>query len=69
MPPNRSVGSSRCDLLDSNLYPCSEPTQADVRLALAQQDQEDLLENVELVQSDVSPSIMINMGLELEAQQ
>jgi hypothetical protein len=44
-------------------------TQADVCLALAQEDQQNLKKHTESVQSDVSPSMMINMGIELEDQQ
>jgi hypothetical protein len=41
-------------------------TQADVRLQLAQQDAQDLQQSNTIPQSEVSPSAMINMGLELE---
>ena len=46
-----------------SLFP--DLTQADVRLELAKQDAHELKSNVE-VKSDIGPSAMINLGLELE---
>ncbi|KAM6490840.1 hypothetical protein JOM56_013709 [Amanita muscaria] len=47
----------------------NEPTQAEVRLKLAQKDMQDILKNgsmINPVNCHISPSAMINMGLELE---
>lgn len=43
-----------------------EPTQADVRLRLAQQDMQNIEKNNMTVESHISPSAMISMGIELE---
>ncbi|KIL54859.1 hypothetical protein M378DRAFT_91785, partial [Amanita muscaria Koide BX008] len=47
----------------------NEPTQAEVHLKLAQKDMQDILKNgsmINPVNCHISPSAMINMGLELE---
>ncbi|KIL55356.1 hypothetical protein M378DRAFT_182256 [Amanita muscaria Koide BX008] len=44
----------------------NEPTQAEVRLKLAQKDMQEILENGSVVNCHISPSAMINMGFELE---
>lgn len=42
------------------------PTQADIRLKLAQQDMENMQKNGATLESHISPSAMIGMGIELE---
>ncbi|KAF8326255.1 hypothetical protein F5887DRAFT_900090 [Amanita rubescens] len=44
----------------------NEPTQAEVRLRLAQQDMQNIEKNNKAVESHIGPSAMISMGIELE---